>query len=91
MYSLGEVEALSKKANKAEGLSSVEPAEVGRPKRSQAKFELPSVDAFTPFLYNLFQIKFYRRNTLEEFESIGKPLVGFFVGCSVGCNEVCNE
>ena len=54
MYSLGEVEALSKKASKAAGLSWGEAAEVGRAIRSLAKFELPSVEAFTPFLNDFF-------------------------------------
>ena len=83
MYSLGEVEALSKKASKAAGLSWGEAAEVGRAIRSLAKFELPSVEAFTPFLNDFFQRKIYRPNTLEEIESNGKPLVGFFLGLHI--------
>ena len=83
MYSLGEVEALSKKASKAAGLSWGEAAEVGRAIRSLAKFELPSVEAFTPFLNDLFHGKIYRPITLEELEAKDKPLVGFFLALHI--------
>ena len=84
MFSLGEVEAISKKAAKATGLTWGEAMELSNSIRNLARVRLPSVEAFIPLLQGLNAGKFKRHGNLSEGKSNGdKNLVGFFVGIYV--------
>ena len=64
MYSLGEVEAISKKAAKAAGLTWGEAMELSNSIRNLARVRLPSVEAFIPLLQGLNAGKFKRHGKL---------------------------
>ncbi len=81
MYSLGEVETISKKAAKASGMTWGEAVEAGYAIRNLARFNLPNVEAFVPLFQELASGKLFRPSILYEIEpSDGKEKIGFFLG-----------
>ena len=81
MYSLGEVEAISKKAAKASGMTWGEAVEAGYAIRNLARFNLPNVEAFVPLFQELASGKLLRPSILNEIgPSDGIEKVGFFLG-----------
>ncbi len=81
MYSLGEVEAISKKAAKAVGMTWGEAAEAGHAIRNLARFNLPNVEAFVLLFQELISGKLLRPSISSEIElTDGKEKIGFFLG-----------
>ena len=81
MYSLGEVETISKKAAKASGMTWGEAVEAGYAIRNLARFNLPNVEAFVPLFQELASGKLLRPSILNEIgPSDGIEKIGFFLG-----------
>lgn len=84
MYSLGEVEAVSKKAAKATGFSWGESSEVATAIRNLVKFNLPHVEAFIPLFYGMKEGNLKRPlNPRELYSGNSLTSIGFFLGLHI--------